>query len=154
LLLDAKGQLLASAGTLDPQALLAAYDSDPSKKSEWTTHRIGTRSYEVANAVVSHGSKKDGELVIAQAVEDDSGVQSLTVTQAASVSIVTMPSGASVTLDGKVVATTPAHLRSLTEGMHHLVLELPGYEPSVSDLRIQAGEERHVLVELTEKPAP
>jgi hypothetical protein len=56
-------------------------------------------------------------------------------------------------VDDKMLGATPAQLRLATERMHHVVLELPGYETSTVDLRLEVGEKRSVTIALPKKTA-
>jgi hypothetical protein len=63
------------------------------------------------------------------------------------VSIATTPSGASVTLDGKKLGTSPV-ATSVTAGTHRLRLELAGYRPKNRKLKLKPHTDRIVTTRL------
>ncbi len=58
------------------------------------------------------------------------------------------PSGASITLDGKPVGTTPLTLESIAPGKHSVRLELIGHLPVTIAAEVKAGERRRVAASL------
>jgi len=153
-LLDAKGHLLASAGMIDPQALVAAYGTNASNATGWTTHHIGTHDYLLSNLVVGYGNtdtelSKLGELVVAQAVPpEDAGDE----TASASLGISSTPSDASCTIDGKQLEdVTPVMTHGLSVGMHHVVCQRSGNQAATLDVKLGAGDFRSVTLALPKK---
>lgn len=72
---------------------------------------------------------------------------------AAAVSIDTTPSGADVTVDGKLVGVTPATLE-LDAGERVIHLTLEGYRTTDRTMKLTAGESYHLLVPLDALPRP
>jgi hypothetical protein len=62
-----------------------------------------------------------------------------TTGNAGSLSIVSSPSGADVSLDGEYRGRTPLTISSLTPGRHQVALELPGYSRYTTSVEIQNG---------------
>ena len=58
------------------------------------------------------------------------------------------PTGATVFIDGKRVGTTPMSLSSVTVGAHAIRLELAGFRPWTSSVRVVAGEKNRVAASL------
>lgn len=58
------------------------------------------------------------------------------------------PSGASITLDGKLVGTTPLTLESIAPGRHSVRLELAGHLPVTIAADVKPGERRRVAASL------
>jgi hypothetical protein len=58
------------------------------------------------------------------------------------------PPGARVFLDGKLVGTTPLTMSDVPAGAHAVRLDLAGYRPWVSSVRVVAGEPGRVTASL------
>ena len=77
-----------------------------------------------------------------------------TVTTAAmgAISLASVPSGATVSIDGSVMGTTPYTIRTLSAGTHSLILQLAGYQEYSATFTITAGglnQQTYTLVPLT-----
>jgi hypothetical protein len=69
------------------------------------------------------------------------------------VSVISTPSGATVTIDGAMEGVTPLNARELSSGVDHIIrITLSGYEPHETSLRLTAGE--HTSVDATLKIIP
>jgi hypothetical protein len=66
-----------------------------------------------------------------------------------SIVVVSRPPGADVALDGRVVGQTPMSIPNVTEGMHVLGIELPGFSRWATTVRVEAGEPTRVGASLT-----
>ena len=66
--------------------------------------------------------------------------------------ILSTPSGASVSIDGKPAGVTPINGRELGSGTHDIQIEMAGYEPYKTGKTISAGEQ--AAVDATLKPVP
>jgi hypothetical protein len=60
------------------------------------------------------------------------------------------PSGAAVTIDGRVVGTTPLQIADIAPGAHHVRLDLPGHRPWVTTTTLVAGQSVRVAASLEE----
>ena len=63
--------------------------------------------------------------------------------------VVSRPPGADVALDGRVVGQTPMSIPNVTEGMHVLGIELPGFSRWATTVHVEAGEPTRVGASLT-----
>jgi hypothetical protein len=72
----------------------------------------------------------------------DPRIESQSATERGSLEIVSRPSGAQVTLDGRVVGQTPLSLADIPGGPHDVVLELPGYSRWATSVVVAAGNTR------------
>ncbi len=69
------------------------------------------------------------------------------------VSVISTPSGATVTIDGAMEGVTPVNTRELSSGVDHTIkIILSGYEPYETTLRLTPGE--HTSVDATLKTIP
>jgi hypothetical protein len=66
-----------------------------------------------------------------------------------SIVVVSRPPGADVALDGRVVGQTPMSIPNVTEGMHVLGIELPGFSRWATTVSVEAGEPTRVGASLT-----
>jgi PEGA domain len=66
--------------------------------------------------------------------------------------IISTPSGAEVSLDGKVAGVTPVTGRELGAGTHTIRISMAGYEPSQTTKTIDAGEQAAVDITLKQIP--
>lgn len=66
-----------------------------------------------------------------------------------SIVVMSRPPGADVALDGRVVGQTPMSIPNVTEGMHVLGIELPGFSRWATTVRVEAGEPTRVGASLT-----
>ena len=66
-----------------------------------------------------------------------------------SIVVVSRPPGADVALDGRVVGQTPMSIPNVTEGMHVLGIELPGFSRWATTVRVEAGQPTRVGASLT-----
>lgn len=66
-----------------------------------------------------------------------------------SILVVSRPPGADVALDGRVVGQTPMSIPNVTEGMHVLGIELPGFSRWATTVRVEAGQPTRVGASLT-----
>ena len=66
-----------------------------------------------------------------------------------SIVVVSRPPGAVVALDGRVVGQTPMSIPNVTEGMHVLGIELPGFSRWATAVRVEAGQPTRVGASLT-----
>lgn len=62
------------------------------------------------------------------------------------------PIGATVTIDGQTVGTTPTLLRDISIGTHEVTIAKDGYEPSTSRITVTDGETARLEGSLNEKP--
>lgn len=74
------------------------------------------------------------------------------VSDSAKLIIASTPPGASVTLNGLSKGTTPCTVDRIPSGNSRLVVTLPDYGPFQQDLRLEAGSEQRLDIEL--KPLP
>ncbi len=74
--------------------------------------------------------------------------KSLLTSLKGSISIISKPSGASLTMDGKVVGTTPITVPGVIPGEHYLSLKHPGYKVWFGVLKVPEGamEKREVFM--------
>ena len=56
--------------------------------------------------------------------------------------VVSRPPGARVFVDDKLIGTTPLQMPSIAAGAHAVRLELDGYRPWVTSVRIAVGDNR------------
>ncbi len=68
------------------------------------------------------------------------------------VSVMSSPLGAKITIDGKDFGSTPNIIDNLIIGKHSVVVSKNGYKPSSSTVTINEGEITEVNVQLDEKP--
>jgi hypothetical protein len=73
--------------------------------------------------------------------------------EAAALIVTSQPSGALISVDGKVIGPAPLQLR-LGAGAHQIELELEGYVAAGEDLDLPAGERTTRVVELSPLPQP
>ncbi len=66
--------------------------------------------------------------------------------------IVSRPDGASVSIDGRPVGTTPLTMQALTAGSHAVRLELAGYSVWTSGVQVTAGKVNRVTASLERRP--
>lgn len=66
--------------------------------------------------------------------------------------LVSVPEGASVRLDGKLVGKTPLDLTPVEEGHRQIEFRLSGYLTQTREVQVQAGEVQEVQVTLDESP--
>ncbi|OPY80229.1 MAG: PEGA domain protein [Syntrophorhabdus sp. PtaU1.Bin153] len=71
----------------------------------------------------------------------------------AEISILTRPTGAFVTIDGRDSGKTPRTSMLLNSGTHHIVLEMKGYSTTEQDIDIKSGEKKNLLITLQRKSA-
>ncbi len=75
----------------------------------------------------------------------------------ADLTIISAPGGATVTIDGAYVGTTSAGstaplVVTVNAGTHAVAVSMPGYQPSVTTLHVNAGEARTLSITLTSSP--
>jgi hypothetical protein len=75
----------------------------------------------------------------------------------ADLTIISAPGGATVTIDGAYVGTTSAGstaplVVTVNAGTHAIAVSMPGYQPSVTTLQVNAGEARTLSITLTSSP--
>jgi serine/threonine-protein kinase len=70
-----------------------------------------------------------------------------------SIHVESVPPGATVSVDGQPVGTTPRDVPDLAAGDHEVKLELPGYEPKTQKVAVTEGAQAELKVTLS-RPAP
>ncbi len=68
--------------------------------------------------------------------------------QLGGLTVVSKPSGAKVTMDGRFVGRTPLDMARLPKGAHHLRIRKNGYLAHLATVRIKANEESRIMVSL------
>jgi hypothetical protein len=71
-----------------------------------------------------------------------------TVSRRGIVVVDSRPRGARVSIDGRLVGTTPFTLSAVTAGRHTVRLELEGYRPVTAPVTVTGGQESRVAVTL------
>jgi len=71
-----------------------------------------------------------------------------------SLSIVSSPTGSSVTIDDEEKGTTPLNIPDLSEGEHTITISKPGYEPQSLYLRFKKGFKLNVNADMFLYPIP
>jgi hypothetical protein len=69
-----------------------------------------------------------------------------------SLSVLSSPSSAPVTINGRYVGDTPLNLTTLTPGTYEIEVDLPGYYPGTETVTIGAGDRK--VVDLVLRPVP
>jgi hypothetical protein len=70
-------------------------------------------------------------------------------TSRASIEVSSLPAGAVVALDGRVVGRTPLSIPNVPEGTHVIGMELPGFNRWATSVRVSAGERARVAGSLS-----
>jgi hypothetical protein len=141
------------AERLPPQRRVATEVIEPTESA--TSRPVGsTRSEGSANAAI--GVAPDPESAAfpqAEAVTDQdrravaergAPVAVESITQQGSLEIVSRPSGAQVSLDGRVVGATPLSLPAVRKGVHDVLIELPGYNRWSTSVVVTTGNRTRV----------
>jgi hypothetical protein len=76
------------------------------------------------------------------------GASSNTSNTNATLVVESRPTGATVFVDGKRVGTTPLAIPGVAAGAHAVRLEMAGYKPWTSSVRVVAGERNRVAASL------
>jgi hypothetical protein len=70
------------------------------------------------------------------------------VTTTGSISFISIPSGASIYLNGTLVAITPAMITNISAGSYSYVLRLTGYNDATGTVTVVVGQTANVSVTL------
>ena len=73
------------------------------------------------------------------------------VVSTGSLAVESLPSGASVSVNGKPSGITPLTLNDLTPGDYRVTLSMPGYRDFATTVRVAAGERARAAARLTEQ---
>jgi hypothetical protein len=139
--------------------LLAAYRIEPNARLIYNTARSYDQLGQCRRALVYYrafsqhkGAEKslvsNAKKKLAKAAECDTYDPSL----GGRLSVFSQPDGATITVDGRQVGTTPTEVAGLTSGEHRIAVELDGYKVVSKTLTLEAAQDRKVRAVLVEAP--
>ena len=79
-----------------------------------------------------------------RAVAERGAPVEVAIAEQGSLEVVSRPSGAQVSLDGRVVGATPLSLPAVRKGVHDVLIELPGYDRWSTSVVVTTGTRTRV----------
>jgi hypothetical protein len=139
------------------ERLLAAYRIEPKARLLYNVARSYEELGQCRLALVyyrSFSQKDDAEKALVGKADEKlagaEGCEAYSDELIGRLVVTTEPAGATVTVDGRDVGTTPVEIAGLPSGEHAISVELDGYKSASNTLDLKAGQDREVSARLVE----
>lgn len=143
------------------EAVEAAKEKAKEEATSWLWNRIVSLLVPVALGAVAGGvTGAVTSYVTTRATKSDGGAPLVVGANASALPghgvlvVDSVPAGGRVTLDGRVVGTTPIARLDAAAGAHAVVIELTGYDAYTGNVTMQDGMEKRLYATLVQASAP
>jgi hypothetical protein len=141
---------IAESSTLPPVDVVAANEPRDTRDTSAsnqpsTTAASRSTTLDAAGTGRSAGAAKDESRLSSTGQKATSAAQP---SSAGSIRVLSRPQGAEVILDGNVIGQSPLLIADVPEGTHEVRVELAGFSPWVTSVRLKGGSQTRVSASL------